>query len=36
VAGVFDSRQAVNYGIDKGLTKLFADFPGDVPIAVEN
>jgi hypothetical protein len=27
VAGVFDSRQAVNYGIDKGLTKLFADFP---------
>jgi Domain of unknown function (DUF4136) len=27
VAGVFDSRQAVNYGIDKGLTKLFSDFP---------
>ena len=27
VAGIFDSRQAVNYGIDKGLSKLFSYFP---------
>jgi hypothetical protein len=27
VAGIFDSRQAVNYGIDQGLSKLFSYFP---------
>ncbi len=27
VMGAFDSRQAVNYNIDKGLTKLFSYFP---------
>jgi len=27
VAGIFDSRQGVNYGIDKGLAKLFSNFP---------
>jgi hypothetical protein len=27
VSGVFDSRQALNYTIDKGLSKLFSYFP---------
>jgi uncharacterized protein DUF4136 len=31
VGGIFDSRQAVNYGIDKGLSKLFSNFPPSPP-----
>jgi hypothetical protein len=32
VAGIFDSRQAVNYGIDKGLGKIFSYFPPPVSL----
>ena len=31
VSGAFDSRQAVNYNIDKGLSKLFTYFPPPPP-----